>query len=154
MGEQGFTLTSPDFGTDSPIPRKLTCDGANNSPALEWMHPPKGTQSFALIVDDPDAPDGTFTHWVLFDIPADAAGIPTGGKIGTSGRNDFQQEGYGGPCPPPNHGDHRYFFKLFALDVESLDLDPGARKPEVENAMKGHILDQTELMGRYRRDPG
>ena len=154
MAEQGFTLTSPDFGTDEPIPRKLTCDGANHSPKLDWIHAPEGTRSFALIVDDPDAPKGTFTHWVLFDIPADINHIPAGESIGISGRNDFQHEGYGGPCPPPNHGEHRYFFKLFALDVESLDLKLGARRSEVEQAMEGHILGQTQLMGRYERTTG
>lgn len=112
MAEQGFTLTSPAFRTDEPMPPSLTCDGANKSPELDWMHPPQGTRSYALIVDDPDAPNGTFTHWVLFNIPADVQKIPADAdNVGVSGRNDFQQDGYGGPCPPPNHGEHRYLLQ-------------------------------------------
>lgn len=152
MAEQGFTLSSPTFVPDSLIPGMFTCDGENKSPELEWMHAPEGTKSFALIVDDPDAPNGTFTHWVLFNIPADTSKLPTAaGDLGIAGRNDFQQDGYGGPCPPPNHGQHRYFFRLFALDVESLPCGQGAGRDDVERAMKGHVLEQTELMGRYER---
>jgi Raf kinase inhibitor-like YbhB/YbcL family protein len=119
MPEQGLTLLSPAFPPDSMIPAPLTCDGDNKSPELEWVHPPEATRSFALIVDDPDAPDGTFTHWILFDIPPDLNHLPgDASDIGLHGRNDFQHASYGGPCPPPNHGQHRYYFKLFALDVQ------------------------------------
>lgn len=155
MSEQGFTLTSTAFTADGAIPATVTCDGDNTSPELKWMHPPDGTRSFALIVDDPDAPSGTFTHWVLFDIPADVRTLPANASdIGVGGRNDFQQDGYGGPCPPPNHGQHRYFFKLYALDVESLNSEAGAPRDAVEKAMEGHVLDETHLMGRYERTTG
>jgi Raf kinase inhibitor-like YbhB/YbcL family protein len=152
MAEQGFTLTSPAFVSDGLIPAIFTCDGENKSPELHWIHPPDGTKSFVLIVDDPDAPNGTFTHWVLFDIPATMDHLPTvASDVGVSGRNDFQQDGYGGPCPPPNHGQHRYFFKLFALKADSLNLQQGASRAEVEQAVKEHLLEKTELMGRYER---
>lgn len=155
MTEQGFTLTSPDFVPDGVIPNTFTCDGEDYSPELKWMHPPDGTKSFALIVDDPDAPGGTFTHWVLFDIPADAKSLPANVQdVGTNGRNNFHKPGYGGPCPPPNHGEHRYYFKLMALDVESLNLPAGAPREDVEKAIEGHVLDQAELMGRYERTTG
>lgn len=155
MSEQGFTLTSPSFVPDGLISATFTCDGENTSPELKWIHAPDGTRSFALIVDDPDAPNGTFTHWVLFDIPADTKHLRGEvSDIGVKGRNDFQQVGYGGPCPPPNHGQHRYYFRLYALDVDSLQLPAGASRPEVETAIEGHILDQAELMGRYERTTG
>jgi Raf kinase inhibitor-like YbhB/YbcL family protein len=155
MAEQGFTLSSPAFHNGARIPAELTCDGKNLSVPLDWMHPPNGTASFALIVDDPDAPRGTFTHWVLFDIPADTSSLQKGqADAGVPGRNDFQQAGYGGPCPPANHGEHRYFFHLSALDVVSLNLDAGCSRKDVEAAMKGHVLDVAELMGRYERRPG
>jgi Raf kinase inhibitor-like YbhB/YbcL family protein len=155
MTRQGFTLTSPAFVRDGLITPVFTCDGENTSPPLDWMHSPEAARSFVLIVDDPDAPSGTFTHWVLFDIPADTKSLPGEvSDIGIKGRNDFQQVGYGGPCPPPNHGRHRYYFKLFALDVQSLKLAAGATRDEVEAAMEGHVLDQAELMGRYERKTG
>lgn len=153
MAEQGFTLTSPDFQFGAAIPQPFTCDGGNSIPALKWMHPPEGTQSFALLVEDPDAPSGTFTHWIHFNIPAKASEL-AGESLGVSGRNDFQQTGYGGPCPPPNHGDHRYFFRLYALDVESLDLTEGATRDELVNSIKDHVLEEAELMGKYRRQTG
>ncbi len=152
MAQQGFTLISPDFAHGEMIPTRFTCDGQNKSPELKWIHPPEGTLSFALIVDDPDAPDGVFTHWVVFDIPAEAKFIPGDvPNMGVGGRNDFQHDGYGGPCPPAKHGDHRYFFRLYALDTESLKLDAGATRQKVEQAMQDHILDSTELMGRFER---
>lgn len=155
MAEQGFTISSPAFTEGGIIPLKHTCDGEDISPELSWMHPPEAARSFGLIVDDPDAPRGIFTHWVLFDIPADVEQLPAKASgIGKGGRNDFHHEKYGGPCPPPNHGEHRYFFKLFALDVPSLDLQVGAAREDVEQAMQGHILDQAELMGRYERTAG
>jgi Raf kinase inhibitor-like YbhB/YbcL family protein len=152
MAEQGFSLTSPDFPNGSTIPVDCTCDGENQSPELAWLNPPEETRSFALIVDDPDAPSCTFTHWVLFDIPAEAKMIPAGvPKMGVGGRNDFQHDHYGGPCPPAKHGEHRYFFKLFALDIESLNLEAGAIRQVVEDAMQDHILATAELMGRFER---
>ncbi|HUU14887.1 MAG TPA: YbhB/YbcL family Raf kinase inhibitor-like protein [Terriglobia bacterium] len=151
-----FKLASPAFQSDGMIPGKFTCDGADVSPALAWSDPPSGTQSFALIMDDPDAPGRTWVHWVLYDLPAEARelpeGVPKQSKLASGahqGNNDFPKIGYGGPCPP--HGPaHRYFFKLYALDAKT-GLKPGATKAELENAMKGHILAQTELVGRYRR---
>jgi Raf kinase inhibitor-like YbhB/YbcL family protein len=152
MAQQGFTLTSPDFANGEMIPQKFTGEGDDRSPELNWLHAPEGTRSFALIVDDPDAPHGTFTHWVLFDIPAEAQFLPGGvPNIGVGGRNDFQHDHYGGPMPPVNHGPHRYYFKLFALDTESLNLQQGVKRTEVERAMAGHILGQADLMGRFER---
>jgi len=111
--------------------------------------------SFALIVEDPDAPNGTFTHWVLFDIPGETRELPEGvSGIGVGGRNDFQHDHYGGPCPPPNHGAHRYYFRLSALDIESLGLKAGARRSEVEEKMQGHMLAETQLMGQFKRTTG
>lgn len=151
MSEQSFTLTCEAFANGEHIPRKYSCDGQDVSPPLSWMHAPSETRSFALIVEDPDAPDGTFTHWVLFDIPSSAAGLAEGEQTGIAGHNDFQGAGYGGPCPPPKHKAHRYFFRLHALDVESLNLHAGASKADVLGAIDGHVLAQTELMGQYAR---
>ena len=151
-----FTLTSSDFQNGGDIPQKFTCKGADVSPELSWTNPPTGTRSFTLIADDPDAPAGTWTHWVLFDLPAQTSTLPEGvAKVdevpdgGHQGRNDFRKIGYGGPCPPPGKP-HRYFFKLYALD-KALNLKPGASKQEVEQAMQGHVLGQAELVGRFRR---
>jgi len=149
-------LKSPDFSSGASIPKQFTCDGADISPALAWNDPPGGTQSFALIADDPDAPVGTWVHWVLFDLPANARSlsqnVPKQEQLADGsrqGRNDFRKIGYGGPCPPPGKP-HRYFFKLYALDTK-LNLKPGATKKDVERAMQGHILAQAEWMGRYGR---
>jgi hypothetical protein len=151
-----FALKSTAFVNDGEIPRKYTCDGADLSPALSWSDIPVGTHSIALIADDPDAPAGTWTHWVIWNIPAKATGLPEGvPKIevldngALQGRNDFKRIGYGGPCPPPGKA-HRYFFKLYALDA-MLDIKPGASKNELELAMKRHILSQTNFMGTYGR---
>lgn len=151
-----FTLSSSSFQNGGDIPQKFSCEGADVSPELSWTNPPAGTRSFALIADDPDAPAGTWTHWVLFDLPAQASGLPEGvAKVdeipggGRQGRNDFRKIGYGGPCPPPGKP-HRYFFKLYALD-KTLNLKPGASKAEVEGTMQGHILGQAELVGSFRR---
>ena len=154
-------LTSTGFAHEAPIPPKYTCTGdaasslKDVSPALAWGEPPAGTQSFALIMDDPDAPGGTWDHWILFNIPASARGLPESfpsnethpdGSMG--GKNSWGRTGYGGPCPPS--GTHRYFFKLYALD-EKLGISAGADKGELEKAMVGHILAQGELMGTYTK---
>lgn len=152
MAGMKMTLTSNAFREGSDIPARYTCDGANLSPDLNWMHVPAEAQSLVLIVDDPDAPSGLFTHWILFDIPANTTGIGEGESgPGIAGRNDFQHAGYGGPCPPPNHGRHRYFFTLYALDVPSLQLAEGSKRSEVESAMEGHVLYKTQLMGQFQR---
>ncbi len=149
-------ISSTAFSAGETIPKKFTCDGPDAAPKLAWNEPPAKTQSFALIMDDPDAPAGTWVHWVLFDLPADARelveGVPKQEQLANGtrqGRNDFGKIGYGGPCPPPG-SPHRYFFKLYALDAK-LNLKAGTTKAEVERDMKGHILGQAELMGRYGR---
>jgi Raf kinase inhibitor-like YbhB/YbcL family protein len=151
-----LAISSPDFPPGGDIPRKYTCDGADASPALSWSGAPEGTRSFALIAEDPDAPAGTWVHWVYYDLPASTGGLPENvGKVdepptgGHQGRNDFRRVSYGGPCPPPGKP-HRYFFRIFALD-RTLDLEPGATRKEVERAMQGHVLAQAELMGKYGR---
>ena len=151
-----FSISSSSFSSGGDIPKKFTCDDADISPDLSWTGAPAGVRSFALIADDPDAPVGIWTHWVLFDLPPQATGLQEGvAKVdelssgGRQGRNDFRKIGYGGPCPPPGKP-HRYFFKLYALD-QILNLKPGASGKEVEQAMQGHILGQAELMGKYRR---
>ncbi|HEY9229391.1 MAG TPA: YbhB/YbcL family Raf kinase inhibitor-like protein [Gemmatimonadaceae bacterium] len=141
-------LTSPAFTKNGEIPVKHTCDGAGTAPPLEWSGAPDGTKSFALIVDDPDAPDPkapkrTYVHWVAYDIPASAKKID--GKH-REGVNDAHTPGYTGPCPPV--GRHRYFFKLYALDAELGDLGQPT-KAELERAMDGHVLEHAELMGTY-----
>ena len=144
------------FTPASDIPAEFTCDGSDISPALSWSSPPEGTQSFALIVEDPDAPSHTWVHWVLYDLPATERELPEDVEpTGTlpsgarQGRNDFGKIGYGGPCPPSGPA-HRYCFRLYALDTR-LDLRAGATRAQVERAMRGHVLAQAELTGRYRR---
>jgi Raf kinase inhibitor-like YbhB/YbcL family protein len=145
-----ITITSTAFKEGENIPRIFTCDDQNVSPPLAWTGIPTNTVSLALIVDDPDAPAGTWVHWVLYDLPPNLTGLDQGKNGGgTEGQNDFKRVGYGGPCPPRG-SNHRYFFKLYALDM-GLDLKSGATKTQVENAMKGHILAQGQLMGRYGR---
>jgi len=151
-----FKLSTTAFQPGADIPGKYTCSGADVSPGLNWSDPPAGTQSFALIADDPDAPVGTWVHWVAYDLPAGARQLPEGvpkmdeiAGGGVQGHNDFRKTGYGGPCPPPGKP-HRYFFKLYALD-SPLNLKPGATKKAVEQAMQGHILAQAEVMGRFQR---
>lgn len=151
-----FHLSSDAFGPNEEIPAIHTCDGENTSPALSWPDPPSGTQSFALIMDDPDAPGSVFTHWVFFDLPADTRvlgiGVETSERPsmgGTQGGNDAGSIGYTGPCPPSN-GPHRYRFSLYALD-ELLELGPGASKQDVLDAMQGHILAEAQLVGSYGR---
>jgi len=148
-------ITSTDFDEGSMIPRSYTCDGEDVSPPLAWTGVPEGTKSLVLICDDPDAPVGTWVHWVLFNLPADINGLPANvppDKViengGRHGMNDFRKFGYGGPCPPG--GTHRYYFKLYALDAE-INLDAGINKAQLVKAMEGHILAQGQLMGRYKR---
>jgi Raf kinase inhibitor-like YbhB/YbcL family protein len=143
-------ITSPAFSHDGTIPSKFTCDGVDVSPPLSIVNIPEKTGSLALIVDDPDAPAGTWVHWVVWNILPGSREIPENSvpRGAIQGTNDFGKQRYGGPCPPS--GTHRYFFKLYALDA-SLALKPGARKGQVEEAMKGHVLAQAELVGLYRR---
>jgi len=146
-----FTLSSTAFADGQAIPAKYTCDGANASPPLRWENAPQA-QSFVLIVDDPDAPGATFTHWVLYDIPAAQRELPEAAPgAGTPGINDFAKAGYGGPCPPRGNGPHRYFFTLYALDIPSLKLPSGRPRREVEGALQAHVLGQAKLMGKYER---
>jgi Raf kinase inhibitor-like YbhB/YbcL family protein len=149
-------LTSSAFSEGAAIPKEYTGDGPDVSPPLRWCTAPVGTKTFALICDDPDAPRGTWVHWVLFNLPADAQDLPEGASPkgtlpgGTrQGKNDFGRLGYGGPAPPPGKA-HRYFFKLYALDT-SLDLQDGGTKQQVEEAMKGHVRAEGRLMGTYGR---
>lgn len=151
-----ITLTTPAFKEGETIPIKYTCVGQDVSPPLRWSSPPRGTKSLVLIVDDPDAPVGTWVHWVFFNIPAHEGELPEGvppkealPNGGRQGMNDFKRVGYGGPCPPPGKP-HRYFFRLYALDT-TLDLKPRATKLQVLEACKGHILAEAQLMGRFGR---
>ena len=152
-----FQLTSDAFSNGQSIPAKYSCVGRNVSPALAWTEPPAGTQSFALIVDDPDAPMGTWVHWVLFNIPAERRALPeelpvTGKNIDPKaifvGTNSSGNIGYDGPCPPS--GTHRYFFKLYALDT-MISLLPGATRENLLREMEGHILAETEMMGTFSK---
>jgi len=154
-GGKAMEIKSTVFSEGGMIPQKYTCDGMDISPPLEWASIPDGTKSLAIICDDPDAPMGTWVHWVYYNIPPSMSGMPEHVETvespptgGTQGINDFRKFGYGGPCPPG--GTHRYFFRLYALDTE-LSLPPGATKDKVMRAMKGHILAETYLMGKYRR---
>lgn len=151
-----LSLRSSAFSEGGTVPTAHTCDGPNTSPPLAWSDAPKGTKSFALIMDDPDAPVGTWVHWVLYNIPPQETTLPQGMETSDTlpsgaqqGLNDFRKSGYGGPCPPKGPA-HRYFFKLYALDT-TLTLAPHASKADLEKAMQGHILAQTQLMGRYSR---
>ena len=149
-----FALTSPAFANGAVIPTRFTCDGQDLSPQLDWTETPTSAKSFVLIVDDPDAPSGTFTHWVLFDIPGAARSLAAGrkpGDVGLAARNDFSRIGYGGPCPPRGHGPHRYHFALSALDIDNLGLSAGVSRHEVEAKMRGHVVGMARLMGKYER---
>jgi Raf kinase inhibitor-like YbhB/YbcL family protein len=146
-----LSLASDAFQDGRPIPTQYTCDGADQTPALHWGEPPPRTKGFALVVDDPDAPSGTFRHWGVYDIPASARSIGGSQKAGTEAHNDFGKSGYGGPCPPKGHGIHHYHFKLFALDIGQLGLSPGAKVLDVERAAGKHALALGELVGTYER---
>ena len=151
----GLEISSSAFAEGEMIPTRYTCDGPDVSPDLSWSGVPETAKSLALICDDPDAPMGTWVHWVLFNMPASADGLPAGIPPDATlengarhGTNDFRRLGYGGPCPPG--GTHRYFFKLYALDC-ALDLESGITKARLLEAMKGHILAEAHLMGKYKR---
>ena len=146
-----LTITSDAFKDGQPIPEVYSCDGANHSPPIHWSEPPAGTKSLALVIDDPDAPKGTFRHWGVYDIPASARGIGAGQHIGTEVNNDSGKPGYTGPCPPRGNGVHHYHFKLFALGVEKLGLGPGGSVADVESAASAHAIAQGELVGTYER---
>lgn len=150
-----FSISSPAFEAGKPIPAVCTCRGRNISPALNWDEPPAGTQAFALIMDDPDAPMGTWVHWVLYNLPAVTRSLPEAvpgdaqlADGSMQGRNSSRGTGYQGPCPPS--GTHRYYFKLYALDAP-VNLGSGAGKEDLLKAMEGHILGQAELMGTFSR---
>ncbi len=144
---ESFSVSSPAFEQGGRIPARYTCDSDDVSPELRISSIPEGTKTLALIVDDPDAPMGTWVHWLVWNIPP-AEVIAENTAPGTLGRNDFGKLEWGGPCPPS--GEHRYFFRLYALDAE-LDLPEGSARQELERAMQGHILARAELMGRYSR---
>lgn len=153
----GMTISSPAFAHNAAIPQRFTCQGSDVSPALAWSDVPPATKSLVLIVDDPDAPDPaaprtTWVHWLLYNLPADCAGLPEGVAAlpaGTrEGVNDWQRTGYGGPCPPI--GRHRYFFKLYALDAQLLELGTPT-KAQLEQAMVGHVIGQAWLVGTYQK---
>ena len=156
-GAMAFELTSEAFAANKTIPAKHTCDAADVSPPLAWKDPPAGTKTFALVCDDPDAPSGTWVHWVMWDIPpsvhALAENVPKTPTLedGTrQGTNDFKRVGYGGPCPPPGRGPHRYVFKLYALDY-AVGIAPGSTKAALEKAVIAHTLGRAELIGRFER---
>jgi Raf kinase inhibitor-like YbhB/YbcL family protein len=151
-----LTLTSPAFAPGKPIPARYSCEGLDLSPPLRWSQPPSGTRSLVLICEDPDAPTGTWVHWVLFNLSPSLRELPEGVpplkvvlEKAHQGKNDFGRLGYGGPCPPPGKP-HRYFFRLYALDTQ-IQLPPGTEKPELLRAMEDHILAEGELMGIYQR---
>jgi len=156
LSPAGFRMESAAFTQGTLIPPRFSCSGENISPPLKWTNPPAGVRSFALIVDDPDAPGGIWTHWVVFNLPAQTRALdenapkqdklPNGGLQGT---NSFESVGYGGPCPPPGKA-HRYFFRLYALDTV-LTLQPRAPREDVVSALKGHTLGETQLMGLFKR---
>lgn len=150
-------IISSAFKPGETIPSKYTCDNIDISPPLTWSRVPPGTKSFALICDDPDAPSGTYVHWVLFNLPPDtrelAEAVPKKDILengARQGKNDYGKTGYGGPCPPS--GTHRYYFKIFALDCE-LDEKPGITKKDLVKVMESHVLEEGQLMGRYKKKP-
>ncbi|MBK7974531.1 MAG: YbhB/YbcL family Raf kinase inhibitor-like protein [Deltaproteobacteria bacterium] len=157
-----LSLTIPAFAQGQPIPLEHTCSGANRSPALTWSGDVAGVKSFTLIVEDPDAPGGTFVHWLAWDLGAKARSLPAGvpgndvipGTGGArQGRNGFGLLGYRGPCPPKGHGVHRYVFKLLALDVAGLGLPPASSHDQVEDAARGHVLATATYTGTFERGP-
>ena len=146
----GFALLSSVFEHGGPIPERHTCEGEDVSPPLSWSGAPEGTRSLALVVEDPDAPARTFTHWLGWRLDPGAGELGEGEAAPVEGRNDFGTSGYRGPCPPPSRGRHRYFFRLYALDFDP-ELRPGARRGELERALEGHTLAVAELIGTHER---
>jgi Raf kinase inhibitor-like YbhB/YbcL family protein len=151
-----ISLTSSAFQDGQAIPSQYSCDGAGQSPPLAWSEPPQGTKSFALVVDDPDAPSGTFHHWGAYDIPASVRSLDAGAGNSASAPfaqavNDAGNAGYKGPCPPPGNGPHHYRFKLHALDVDRLSVPPNPKIPDVERAAQEHAIGGAELTGIYER---
>jgi Raf kinase inhibitor-like YbhB/YbcL family protein len=149
-------IVSPAFAEGTPVPVEHTCEGSGSSPGLAWSEIPVDTRSFALVCDDPDAPRGTWVHWVLFNLPADAVelapAVPPAPELPSGARhgiNDSGNVGYGGPCPPRGRR-HRYFFRLYALDC-TLNLAPGVKRPDLDQAMAGHVLADATLMGTFQR---
>lgn len=143
-----FAIKSPAFGEGATVPTQFTCDGNDAPPPIKVSDPPTGTRSFAVIMEDPDAPKGTFTHWLAYDIPAGTTELQV--DTGKTLRNSFGHDGYGGPCPPPGHGPHRYFFKVYAVDAPALPL-AGETRQDLEKALETHALASAELMGVYER---
>lgn len=146
-----FSLSSHAFGNGQALPAQFTCDGADQSPPLAWSDPPPGTRSLALIVDDPDAPGGTFRHWGAYDLPVATRSLPAGQAVGAQAANDFGKPGYGGPCPPKGHGPHHYRFKLYALKVDHLAVGTNPSIADVERGAEKHMLARAELTGVYER---
>ncbi|RMF07383.1 MAG: YbhB/YbcL family Raf kinase inhibitor-like protein [Candidatus Neomarinimicrobiota bacterium] len=149
-------LQSPAFDDGQPIPTEYSCEGKDRSPELTWKDVPAGTRSLALTCVDPDAPMGDWIHWIAWNISPSQSSLPAGmdpvdQTRFTQGTNSWGRTGYGGPCPPPGHGTHHYYFTLFALDVDTLHLDSGARLPDLQALMEGHILAKATLMGTYER---
>ncbi len=148
-----FRIFTSAYAEGGWIPPLHSCEGADLSPALEWTGVPAGARSLALVLEDPDAPGGVWTHWLLYDIGPKIPALPQGirtGSLGLSGTNDFDTLGYRGPCPPRG-GPHRYFFRLYALDLHTLGLPAGVKRTELLQAMKGHILGEAQYMGRFKR---
>ncbi len=145
-----FALTSSTFTDGASVPRAHTCEGDDTSPPLTWSDPPAGTATFALVVDDQDAPGGVFTHWMLADIPATIGTLPAGATAGVAGTNGFSRIGYRGPCPPRGHGRHRYRFSLHALS-HRLDLPHGFSRPALDAALHGAVLKTATLTAHYER---
>ena len=152
-----FSVSSPAFTGGGNIPAKFTCDAGQTapSPALTWKEAPAATKSFVLVMDDPDVPmPNGFTHWVLADIPGSAKELPEGfqvGSLGVSANSGFRRPGYAGPCPPT--GAHHYHFKLLALDVDTIGVQQGAARADVEKAMQGHVIGTAETVGLYQKQP-
>ncbi len=149
-------LTSTAFGHGKRIPERFTCDGDDRSPPLEWTDAPAQTRSFVLLCDDPDAPAGTFHHWAAYDIPPECTelseGVSASGEVPfKQGVNDFRRSGYGGPCPPRGHGDHRYHLRLLALSVNRLDVGKSPSCLEIELEARRHLIDEAVLVGLYQR---
>jgi Raf kinase inhibitor-like YbhB/YbcL family protein len=145
-----FALESGAFEHAQPIPKRHTCDGEDVSPPLHWTNVPEEARSLVLLLDDPDAPSGIFTHWIAWGLDPATGALGEGEATPSEGRNDFGSVGYRGPCPPPGHGRHRYVFRLYALERD-LDLDSGAGKAELEQAIEGHVVTMAELVGTYER---